>query len=58
MSETYRDFDFANNIELADREGIAQSYMTRVMQLTLLAPDVVEVILDGRQGSEVSRHFR
>lgn len=40
--------------ELAQREGIAPSYMTRVMRLTLLAPDVVEVILDGRQGAEVT----
>ena len=34
--------------ELAEREGIAHSYMTRVLRLTLLAPDIVEAILDGR----------
>ena len=27
--------------------------MTRVLRLTLLAPDIVEAILDGRQGPEV-----
>jgi len=40
--------------ELAEREGIAPSYMTRVMRLTLLAPDIVEAILDGRQGLDVT----
>ena len=40
--------------EHAEHEGIAPSYMTRVMRLTLLAPDIVEAILDGRQGPEVT----
>ena len=40
--------------ELADREEIAPSYMTRVLRLTLLAPDIVEAILDGEQGPEVT----
>ena len=35
--------------ELAAREGIAVSYLTRVLRLTLLAPDIVEAILDGLQ---------
>ncbi|WP_372893483.1 hypothetical protein [Rhodosalinus sp.] len=42
--------EFATIAELAAREGIAPSYMTRVLRLTLLAPDIVEAILDGRQG--------
>ena len=46
--------EFATVNELADREGIAPSYMTRVLRLTLLAPDIVEAILDGRQGPEVT----
>lgn len=46
--------DFATINELADREGIAPSYMTRVLRLTLLAPDIVEGILDGRTGPEVT----
>ena len=45
---------FATIAELAEREGIASSYMTRVLRLTLLAPDIVAVILDGRQGREVT----
>ena len=46
--------EFATIAELAEREGIAPSYMTRVLQLTLLAPDIVEAILDGRQRPEVT----
>ena len=46
--------EFATIAELAAREGIAPSYMTRVMRLTLLAPEIVEAILDGRQGAEVT----
>jgi hypothetical protein len=42
--------EFATIAELADREGIAPSYMTRVLRLTLLSPDIVEAILDGKQG--------
>lgn len=45
--------EFATIAELAEREGIASSYMTRVLRLTLLAPDIVDAILDGKQGSEV-----
>lgn len=46
--------EFANIARLAKREGFAPSYMTRVLRLTLLAPDVVEAILDGTQGQEVT----
>jgi len=45
---------FATIAELAEREGIAPSYLTRVLRLTLLAPDLVEAVLDGRQGPEVT----
>lgn len=46
--------EFATIAELAQREGIAPSYMTRVLRLTLLAPDIVEAILDGKKGPEVT----
>lgn len=46
--------EFATIAELAEREGIAPSYMTRVLRLTLLSPDIVEAILDGKQGPEVT----
>lgn len=45
---------FATIAELAERERIAPSYMTRVLRLTLLAPDIVEAILDGKQGPEMT----
>ncbi|WP_206064849.1 hypothetical protein [Nitratireductor mangrovi] len=41
--------EFATIAELAEREGIAPSYVTRVLRVTLLAPDIVEAILDGSQ---------
>lgn len=46
--------EFTTIRELAEREGIAPSYMTRVLRLTLLAPDIVEAVLDGKQGPEVT----
>ena len=35
--------------QLAEAEKINPSYLTRIYRLTLLAPDIVEAILDGRQ---------
>jgi hypothetical protein len=46
--------DFATIGELAAREGIAVSYLIRILQLVLLAPEIVEAILDGRQGPELT----
>ena len=46
--------EFATIAELAAREGITLSYLTRILRLTLLAPDLVAAILDGRQGPEVT----
>lgn len=41
--------EFATIAELAEREGITLSYLTRVLRLTLLEPDIVEAILEGQQ---------
>ncbi len=46
--------EFVTIAELAEREGIARSYMTRVLRLTLLAPDIVEAILEGKQIPEAT----
>jgi hypothetical protein len=35
--------------ELAKAEAINESYLSRVLRLTLLAPKIVEAILEGRQ---------
>ena len=45
---------YATIAELADGESIAPSYLTRILRLTLLAPDIVEAILDGKQRVETS----
>ncbi len=41
---------FTSLSELADAEKISRSYLSRVLRLTLLAPDIVEAVLDGRAG--------
>jgi hypothetical protein len=46
MLETGR---FGTLAELASAEKINASYVSRILRLTLLAPDIVEAILDGRQ---------
>ena len=35
--------------EIADKERINRSYLSRTMRLSLLAPDIVEAILNGTQ---------
>ena len=34
-------------------KGVAPSYVSRILRLTLLAPEIVEAILDGRQPAEL-----
>lgn len=46
--------EFATIAERAERQGIAPSYMTHVVGLTLLAHDIVVAILDGKQGPEIT----
>jgi hypothetical protein len=40
--------------EIAAAEKINESYVGRILRLTLLAPDIVEAILDGRQPVEMT----
>ena len=40
--------------EIAAAEKINESYVGRVLRLTLLAPDIVEAILDGRQRAQIT----
>jgi hypothetical protein len=44
---------YATVAEMADAEGINRSYVSRVLRLTLLAPELVERILYGQLGTEV-----
>jgi hypothetical protein len=38
--------------DLATAKGVHATYASRVLRLTLLAPDIVEAMLDGRQPAE------
>lgn len=40
---------YSSSSELAEAEGVTRSFVTRLLRLTLLAPGIVEAILDGRQ---------
>lgn len=40
--------------EIADAQRINESYVGRVLRLTLLAPDIVEAILIGRQSAQMT----
>ena len=39
--------------DLARAKGLAPSYVSGILRLTLLAPEMVEAILDGRQPAEL-----
>jgi hypothetical protein len=41
--------EYASLTELAKTEKINLSYLCRILRLTLLAPEIVEEILNGRQ---------
>ena len=45
---------FASVRELGEAERIAQSYVSRILRLTLLAPDIIEHVLDGRRTPELT----
>jgi len=45
---------FGTLAELADAERISRSYVCRVVRLKLLAPDIVERILDGRHAPQLA----
>src|ERR1700712_1077481 len=42
---------YALSAELAKAEKVNDSYLSRILRLTLLAPDIIEAILTGRQPS-------
>ena len=51
---------YATIREIANAEKINESYVGRVLRLTLLAPEIVEIILNGRQstGLQLDRLLR
>jgi hypothetical protein len=46
--------DYATIEEIADAENINPSYVSRVLRMTLLAPEIVEATLAGRQPEELT----
>lgn len=44
----YEEGQYSTLARLAAAEGVATAYMSRLLKLTLLAPDIVEAILNGR----------
>jgi hypothetical protein len=42
--------------DIAQAERINDSYVSRMLRLTLLAPDIIEAILDGRHSAKVTLH--
>ena len=45
---------YATVEEIAKAEKINTSYVSRILRLTLLAPDIIEMILDGRQPADLT----
>jgi hypothetical protein len=43
--------DYGSSAELAKAEEVNDSYLSRILRLTLIAPDIIEAILAGRQPS-------
>ena len=44
---------YGSAAELATAEKINPSYVSRILRLTLLAPDIVEAIVEGRQADGI-----
>jgi hypothetical protein len=44
---------YASLSEMAKAEKIDRGYLGRMLRLTLLAPDIVEAVLDGRQPADI-----
>ena len=50
--------EYATLAELADAERISRSYVCRVLRITLLAPDIVDRILDGRPTAGLAQFLK
>lgn len=46
--------EFVSVAELAESEEIAPSYVTRILQLTLLPPDTIDAVLEGTLTPELT----
>jgi site-specific DNA recombinase len=43
-----------NMAEIVSREGVDKSYVSRVVNLAFLAPDIIESIMAGQQPADLS----
>ena len=41
--------EYSSSADLAKAEKVNDSYLSRILRLTLIAPDIIEAILSGRQ---------
>ncbi len=46
--------EFGTVRDMATAEKVNETYVCRILRLTLLAPDLVEAILDGRQPEDMT----
>ena len=44
--------------ELAEAERVSLSYISRILRLTLLAPDIVERVMDGRPTAGLAQFLK
>jgi ParB-like chromosome segregation protein Spo0J len=44
-----RQGEFVDTAEIAQRFGLSDAHVRRLLPLTYLAPDIVEAIIEGRQ---------
>ena len=67
LAETLRTMLLSGGVasieEIAQREGVTGSYVTRLLRLAFLAPDITAAILHGRHSPELTaatllRHSR
>jgi hypothetical protein len=50
--------EYVRLAELARADCISRAYVCRVLRLTLLAPDIVERILDGRPAAGLAEFLK
>ena len=53
MEQALESGRYGSAAELAAAEKINPSYVSRILRLTLLAPDIVEATIEGRQADGI-----
>jgi hypothetical protein len=50
--------EYGTLAEMADAERISRSYVSRILRLTLLAPDIIERVLHGRPTAGLAQFLK